>query len=133
MNQILPALMLGVGIDDMFVIVHAFDNLSTPEKRLKSLAQNMGTTMKHAGVAITITSVTDLLAFAIGATTVLPALSGFCIYASLGIFFIYFYAITFFLAWFSIDQRRAEDKRDGCICLKKEESERVQPEVSFVQ
>ena len=95
MNQILPALMLGVGIDDMFVIVHAFDNLSTPEKQLKSLAQNFGTTMKHAGVAITITSVTDLLAFAIGATTVLPAL---CIYASLGIFFIYLYAITFFLA-----------------------------------
>ena len=121
MNQILPFLMLGVGIDDMFVIVHAFDNLSTPEKQLKSLAQNMGTTMKHAGVAITITSVTDLLAFAIGATTVLPALSGFCIYASLGIFFIYSYAITFFLAWFSIDQRRAEDKRDGCICLKKED------------
>ena len=117
--------MLGVGIDDMFVIVHAFDNLSTPEKRLKSLAQNFAPTMKQA--------VIDLLAFAIGATTVLPALSGFCIYASLGIFFIYFYAITFFLAWFSIDQRRAEDKRDGCICLKKEESERVQPEVSFVQ
>ena len=79
--------MLGVGIDDMFVIVHAFDNLSTPEKRLKSLAQNFATTMKQA--------VIDLLAFAIGATTVLPAL---CIYASLGIFFIYLYAITFFLA-----------------------------------
>ena len=79
--------MLGVGIDDMFVIVHAFDNLSTPEKRLKSLAQNFATIMEQA--------VIDLLAFAIGATTVLPAL---CIYASLGIFFIYLYAITFFLA-----------------------------------
>ena len=119
MNQILPFLMLGVGIDDMFVIMQAFDNLSTDEKKL-TLAKQLGRTMKHAGVAITITSVTDLLAFAIGATTVLPALSGFCIYASLGIFFIYFYAITFFLAWFSIDQRRVESSRDACICLKKE-------------
>ena len=119
MNQILPFLMLGVGIDDMFVIIQAFDNLSADEKKL-TLAKQLGRTMKHAGVAITITSVTDLLAFAIGATTVLPALSGFCIYASLGIFFIYFYAITFFLAWFSIDQRRVESSRDACICLKKE-------------
>lgn len=120
MNQILPFLMLGVGIDDMFVIMQAFDNLSADEKTL-TLGKQLGRTMKHAGVAITITSVTDLLAFAIGATTVLPALSGFCIYASLGIFFIYFYAITFFLAWFSIDQRRVESSRDACICLKKED------------
>ena len=119
MDQILPFLMLGVGIDDMFVIAQAFDDLS-PEERNLSLAKRIGRTMMHAGVAITITSVTDLLAFGIGATTALPALGGFCIYASLGIFFIYFYAITFFLAWFSIDQRRAEDIRDGCFCVKKE-------------
>lgn len=117
MNQILPFLMLGVGIDDMFVIVQAFDDLSPEDKQL---AKKLGRTMKHAGVAITITSVTDLLAFAIGSTTVLPALSGFCFYAALGIFFIYFYAITFFLAAFSIDQRRAEDLRDGCFCVRKE-------------
>ena len=119
MNQILPFLMLGVGIDDMFVIMQAFDNLSASEKQ-ETVAKKLGRTMKHAGVAITITSVTDILAFAIGATTVLPALSGFCIYASLGIFFIYFYVITFFLAWFSLDQQRVESLRDGCVCIKKE-------------
>ena len=35
MNQILPFLMLGVGIDDMFVIAQAFDDLS-PEAMLES-------------------------------------------------------------------------------------------------
>ena len=133
MDQILPFLMLGVGIDDMFVIAQAFDDLS-PEERNLSLAKRIGRTMMHAGVAITITSVTDLLAFGIGATTALPALGGFCIYASLGIFFIYFYAITFFLAWFSIDQRRAEDIRDGCFCVKKRKlaPKSVQPEFPAV-
>ena len=74
MNQLLPFLMLGVGIDDMFVIMQAFDNLDKVERE-EQLGRKLGLTMKHAGVAITITSVTDLLAFAIGATTVLPALS----------------------------------------------------------
>ena len=67
--------------------------------------------MKHAGVAITITSLTDLLAFGIGGSTVLPGLRSFCIYAAIGIVFVFLYMATFFLAWFSINQRREEDNR----------------------
>ena len=121
MNQLLPFLMLGIGIDDMFVIMQAFESLNS-EECLLPLPERMGLTMKHAGVAITITSITDLLAFAIGATTVLPALSSFCIYAALGILFIYLYAISFFLAWFSLDQKRVEATRDGCICCWKRQN-----------
>ena len=32
MNQLLPFLMLGVGVDDMFVIMQAFDNLDKEER-----------------------------------------------------------------------------------------------------
>ena len=53
-----------------------FNNLSEDE-RAKSLPERFGLTMKHAGVAITITSVTDLLAFGVGATSSLPALRSF--------------------------------------------------------
>ena len=118
MHSILPFMLLGIGIDDMFVIVQSFDNLDEKEKQ-ESLFKRFGLTMRHAGVAITITSVTDLLAFGIGASTVLPALSSFCVYAALGIVFVFFYMATFFLAWFSIDQRRSEAHRDGCICCLK--------------
>lgn len=118
MNSLLPFLMLGVGIDDMFVIMQAWENLSEEERCLERVVR-FGLAMKHAGVAITITSVTDLLAFLIGASTVIPALGSFCVYAGLGIFFIYIYQTTFFLAWFSLDQRRLEDTRDGCICCWK--------------
>ena len=67
--------------------------------------------MKHAGVAITITSVTDLLAFGIGGTTVLPGLQSFCIYAAFGILFVFFYMATLFLAFFTLNQRREESNR----------------------
>ena len=115
LNMLLFSLVLGIGIDDMFVIMQAFENLSPQDKKM-ILAKRLGLTMKHAGVAITITTITDLLAFAIGASTVIPALASFCIYASLGLLFVYLYVITFFLAFFSYDQRRIEGLRDGCIC-----------------
>ncbi len=57
----------GIGIDDMFVILQCYRNL--PDHSL-DLAERIGLTMRHAGVAITVTSVTDILAFAMGSITV---------------------------------------------------------------
>eukprot|EP00095_Tigriopus_kingsejongensis_P001088 maker-scaffold193_size270907-snap-gene-0.15 protein:Tk01088 transcript:maker-scaffold193_size270907-snap-gene-0.15-mRNA-1 annotation:"hypothetical protein DAPPUDRAFT_306990" len=113
MHGILPFLLLGIGIDDMFVIVQCFNTLTEEEKSLP-LIDKFGATMQHAGVAITITSITDVIAFGIGGSTVIPALKSFCLYASVGIIATYFYQCTFFVAWMAIDQRRIEAKRDGC-------------------
>ncbi|XP_045610892.2 patched domain-containing protein 3 [Procambarus clarkii] len=117
-NNVLPFLLLGLGIDDMFVIMQAWNNLNQREKKHK-LTERIGFAVKNAGVSITVTSVTDFAAFAIGSGTVLPALRSFCLYAAVGIAAVYFFQATFFVAWFSLDQRRLEDKRHGYIwCWK---------------
>jgi len=112
LHNIIPFLLLGIGIDDMFVAVQCFQNLP-PEVQDKSLHERMGEAMLRAGSAITITSLTDFLAFIIGGTTVLPALRSFCIYCAVGILVVYILQATWFFAWFSLDQRRVEAKRDG--------------------
>ena len=72
--------------------------------------------MGTAGLSITVTSFTDIFAFLIGSTTTLPALRNFCFYAALGIFFDYFYQLTFFAAFFALDERRRLQKRGDCFC-----------------
>ena len=56
----------------MFVIVQCLSNIedTDPTYNEKPIEILIGETMKHAGVAITITSLTDLVVFAVGAFTV---------------------------------------------------------------
>ena len=54
----------------MFVIMQCFDNLKPSEVNFNDPVQMIATTMEHAGVAITVTSITDFLVFGVGATTV---------------------------------------------------------------
>ena len=54
----------------MFVIVQCWYNLRKDEILGKTHEEKIGVTMKHAGVAITVTSVTDVFAFGVGSITV---------------------------------------------------------------
>jgi len=114
LHNMIPFLLLGIGIDDMFVTMQCFNNLDDAENK-RPMLERFGLTMKRAGAAITITSLTDFLAFAVGGTTVLPALQSFCIFCSVGLIVVYILQATWFVAWFSIDQRRIEEKRNGTI------------------
>ena len=114
-SGILPFICLGIGIDDMFVIVRCFNNIKETEKEKNGLVKNIGVTMKHAGVSITITSLTDIFAFCIGALASFPALQSFCISAAIAITATYLFQCSWLVAWMVVDQRRIQQKRDGLI------------------
>ena len=79
----------------------------------------MSLTLRDAGVAITVTSITNIIVFAVGAVTVLPALQSFCVYCAVGIAAIYIYQATIFFASMSVDQRRINSRRNGMLpCIK---------------
>ena len=106
--------MLGIGIDDMFVLVQSYENLTKEELKL-SLEERFGKALSYAGMAVSVTSVTNIVAFMLGATTVIPALRSFCLFCSIGILAIFIYTLTFFTACMVLDQRRIDECRDGCL------------------
>lgn len=118
LHNFIPFLLLGLGVDDMFVIIQAFNQLP-PLKEKTEISEKIAATLSNSGVAITVTSLTDLLAFVVGSTTTVPALKSFCIYCGLGIFVVYIFQITWFTAWLVIDQRRMLNNRNACLpCVK---------------
>ena len=59
----------GIGVDDMFVIMGSLNGLDSLQRQM-DIPSQMGLVLKRAGISITVTSVTDFIAFFIGATTV---------------------------------------------------------------
>ena len=103
----------------MFVIMQRFNNIESREdSESMTLPEKMALTMKQAGVAITLTSATDIVALLSAALTILPGLYYFCMTAALAITCVFLMQTTWFVAWLTVDQYRIEAQRDGCFpCL----------------
>jgi len=118
-HNVLPFIAIGIGIDDMFVITECWYNINSDSSTASlSLAERMGRTMKHAGVSVTVTSITDVLAFALGAFTIMPGLRSFCVSAAICIAMIFLLQVSWFVAWLSLDQRRIESHRHGIMLCR---------------
>ncbi|XP_023215985.1 patched domain-containing protein 3-like [Centruroides sculpturatus] len=91
-NMAAPFLMLGIGMDDTFVMLAAWRRTNVK----KSVEERLGETFAEAGVSITITSITNFLSFCIGIATPFPSVRIFCTYTAMATFFTYLYHVTFF-------------------------------------
>lgn len=108
---VLPFLVVGIGLDDMFIIV---DHLDRQERQLK-VPTVVRRVMSGTGVTITMTTLTDLVAFAVSTNSQFPSIQYFCTYASLTITFAFLMIVTVFVAMMSFDVRRIKANRRNCL------------------
>ncbi|KAK6031130.1 hypothetical protein OSTOST_02721 [Ostertagia ostertagi] len=72
-TQIVPFLSLGLGIDDMFLLLHNYDEISHTMRK-----NEMGILLKETGMSVMVTSINNILAFCAGYVLPIPALRSFC-------------------------------------------------------
>ncbi|KAK2149885.1 hypothetical protein LSH36_433g03015 [Paralvinella palmiformis] len=78
--MIIPFLALGLGVDDMFLLIHTV--AETGKKLEMPFPEQTGECLKRVGVSILLTSVSNACAFFIAAIIPIPALRAFCLQAS---------------------------------------------------
>ena len=104
----------------MFVICNALDQISMKLKRDERFIE----AIKHAGPSITITSLTDCLAFFAGSQSKIVGIKNFCIYASVTVAMLYLTVMTVFLCILYWDTYRASKRCKECcgLCFCKEDT-----------
>lgn len=119
-HSILPLLLIGVAVDDMFVVTRSLSDVNRSNERIsgKDIPTRIGLALSKSGTAITVTSLTNFLVFLVSAVSRLPALRYFSLWACVGVIADYLLSITLFVAALTLDQRRIDAKRrDCCACF----------------
>ncbi|XP_051573915.1 patched domain-containing protein 3-like [Myxocyprinus asiaticus] len=109
-----PFLILGIGVDDMFIMISCWQKTKVYDEVEDRLAE----TYKEAAVSITITTLTDVLSFYIGLLTPFRSVQSFCMYTSTTILFCYIFNITFFGACLALNGRREKGNKHWLTCME---------------
>jgi Niemann-Pick C1 protein len=116
--EVIPFIVLAVGVDNIFLIVHEFErvNISHPDDVVEHrIAKALG----RMGPSILLSAITETIAFALGAFVGMPAVRNFAIYAAGAVFINAVLQVTMFVSVLSLNQRRAEDQRVDCVpCIQ---------------
>ena len=130
LTQIFPYVMVGIGLDDTFIITGAFAR--TDPKT--DIVDRIEVVMREVGISIFVSTLTTFFAFMLGGINSLPDIRWFAFYAGPTVMIDFIYQITFFIALLAIDDRRQKaSRRDCCPCctarpideLEEEEAARV--------
>lgn len=70
--QILPFILLGIGVDDIFVLVRSVEEVDEQYPGLP-LTDRFRRALNLGGMSITVTSLTNTTAFLFGSMTAIPA------------------------------------------------------------
>ncbi|XP_076458712.1 patched domain-containing protein 3-like [Babylonia areolata] len=117
---VIPFLIIGIGVDDMFLMMSSWSESlpsSPDEQNVQHVPEILGKTLAKAGIGITITSVTDFLAFMIGAASVFRSVTNFSLYAGVAVLFCYLANVTMFSGCLAIHGRRVYSWRHSISCL----------------
>ncbi|OQE31384.1 hypothetical protein PENSTE_c001G02512 [Penicillium steckii] len=111
--EVIPFLVLAVGVDNIFLIVHEFErvNFSYPDEEIdERVARAVG----RIGPSVFLSALTETVAFALGVFVGMPAVKNFAAYAAGAVFINAVLQVTMFISVLALNQRRVESLRADC-------------------
>lgn len=112
--EVIPFLVLAVGVDNIFILVQAFQR----DERLpdESMNKQIGRVVGQVAPSMMLSSLSMSSCFFIGALTDMPAVKLFALYAGVALLINFFLQMTCFLCLFTLDAKRQENHRLDLLC-----------------
>jgi Niemann-Pick C1 protein len=119
-SEVIPFLVLAIGVDNIFILVNTFEKLQYDSEGYQMDERTrIGKALCEVGPSIALASLSESLAFLLGALTRMPAVKAFSIYASVAIFFDFLLQMTCFASIMILDSRRTRNNRVDCFpCIQ---------------
>ncbi|KAF3936864.1 hypothetical protein ABW19_dt0205437 [Dactylella cylindrospora] len=111
--EVIPFLVLAIGVDNIFLITHEFEraNTSHPDRFVED---RISKALGRMGPSIMLSALTETMAFSLGAVVAMPAVRNFAIYAAGAVLINAILQITMFVSVLSLNQKRQENNRFDC-------------------
>ncbi|KAF3288833.1 hypothetical protein TWF132_007876 [Orbilia oligospora] len=111
--EVIPFLVLAIGVDNIFLITHEFEraNVSHPDRLVED---RISKALGRMGPSILLSAFTETCAFALGAVVAMPAVRNFAIYAAGAVVINAILQVTMFISVLAINQKRQEENRFDC-------------------
>ncbi|CAK8675849.1 unnamed protein product [Clavelina lepadiformis] len=113
-TQVLPFLLLGLGVDDMFLMAHHFGEISVLS--YIPFEERTGECLKRVGVSVFLTSVAILSGFLFSLIIPMPALRAFGLQAAIVTVFNLVSVLIIFPAILSLDLKRRKNNKLDILC-----------------
>lgn len=128
--EVIPFLVLAVGVDNIFILVEAYAGLE--RKETDTRAALIGRAVGAVGPSMLLSSLSQSCCFFLGALSDMPAVRAFALYAGMSLLINFVLQMTLFVALFSLDVAREEDNRyDVCCCIRQSKKDK-EPEARFL-
>ncbi|KAI1758384.1 patched family-domain-containing protein [Xylaria castorea] len=116
--EVIPFIVLAVGVDNIFLIVHEFDRVNQSHQD-SMVEERIARALGRMGPSILFSAITETVSFALGAFVGMPAVRNFAIYAAGAVFINALLQMTLFISILSYNQMRIEDHRADCFpCIQ---------------
>uniref|UniRef100_H3BC01 NPC intracellular cholesterol transporter 1 n=1 Tax=Latimeria chalumnae TaxID=7897 RepID=H3BC01_LATCH len=118
--EVIPFLVLAVGVDNIFIMVQALER----DERLphEELSQQIGRVLGEVAPSMLLSALSETVAFFLGALSTMPAVRTFSLFAGMAVFVDFLLQITCFVSLLGLDVQRQESNRIDILCCMKQKS-----------
>ncbi|OZJ03637.1 hypothetical protein BZG36_03924 [Bifiguratus adelaidae] len=126
--EVIPFLVLAVGVDNIFILVHEFHR-RTAVSPTEPVEVRVARTVGKMGPSIFLSALAETIAFGLGGVVTMPAVSSFAMVAAMAVAVDFLLQVTCFVACMTLDAKRAEANRLDIIpCMTIEAPEDTESE-----
>lgn len=113
--EVIPFLILAIGIDNIFLMVHELHLVNESEEhKSKLLEQRIACAMRNIGPSCLISAILQISMFLLATNVDMPAVKNFAYYSAGAILINFLLQMTAFVSILTLDQKRLEEGRLDC-------------------